>query len=63
MTAETYILPSFRANMKKRGYPHAHMLMTFKNAGPDLSYQIDEWVWAQLPSEDLADGALRESKY
>lgn len=45
---------------QKRGYPHAHVLMTFKNAGPDALNEIDKWVWAQLPSEDIAGGKLRE---
>ena len=45
---------------QKRGYPHAHILITFKNAGPDALNEIDQWVWAQLPSENIADGKLRE---
>lgn len=45
---------------QKRGYPHAHILITFQNAGPDALNQMDEWVWAQLPSADIANGLLRE---
>ena len=36
------------------------ILITFKNAGPDALNEIDQWVWAQLPSENIADGKLRE---
>lgn len=45
---------------QKRGFPHAHILMTFKNAGPDALHEIDKWVWVQLPREDIAGGKLRE---
>ena len=45
---------------QKRGYPHAHILMTFKNAGPDALNEMDKWVWAQLPDENIAGGKLRE---
>lgn len=45
---------------QKRGYTHAHCLMTFKNAGPDALNEIDKWVWAQLPSETIAEGRHRE---
>ena len=34
--------------------------MKFKNAGPDALDEVDKWVWAQLPSEDIAGGKLRE---
>ena len=35
-----------RIEFQKRGYPHAHLLITFKNAGPDALNEIDKWVWA-----------------
>ena len=49
-----------RIEFQKRGYPHAHLLITFKNAGPDALNEIDKWVWAQLPCESIAGGKLRE---
>ena len=45
---------------QKRGFPHAHVIVKFKNAGPDLLNQMDSWVWAQLPDASIAGGKLRE---
>lgn len=44
---------------QKRGFPHAHIVMKFEGDGPDQSGQMDSWVWAQLPDESIANGALR----
>ena len=43
----------------KRGLPHCHIVIKFKGSGPDTLNEIDKWVWAQLPSEDIAGGLLR----
>lgn len=45
---------------QKRGLPHAHVIIEFKNAGPDLLNQMDSWVWAQIPDATIAGGKLRE---
>ena len=45
---------------QKRGLPHSHIVIKFKGDGPDRLNQIDSWVWAQLPSESIANGRLRE---
>lgn len=43
---------------QERGLPHAHVCVRFKNDGPDN--ELDKWVWAQLPSKNIAGGLLRE---
>lgn len=43
-----------------RGLPHSHIVVKFKGDGPDTLNEMDKWVWAQLPSEDIAGGVLRE---
>lgn len=45
---------------QKRGLPHSHIVIKFKGSGPDTLNEIDKWVWAQLLSEDIAGGLLRE---
>ena len=45
---------------QKRGLPQAHVIVKFKNAGPDILNQMDSWVWAQLPDASIAGGELRE---
>lgn len=46
---------------QKRGLPHAHVCIKFKGNGPNTPQLIDSWIWAQLPSETIAQGALREN--
>lgn len=43
---------------QKRGLLHAHICVRFQIDGPDN--ELDEWVWPQLPSPDIAGGLLRE---
>ena len=43
---------------QKRGLPHAHVIVKYKNAGPDILNQMDSWVWAQLLDESIAGGRL-----
>ena len=45
---------------EKRGLPHAHIVVKFKNDSPDRTNDIDSWVWAQLPDASIANGVLRE---
>ena len=44
---------------QKRGLPHAHVIVKFKNAGPDVLNQMDSWVWAQLPDKSIAGDCER----
>ena len=45
---------------QKRGLPHAHVIIKFKNAGPDVLNQMDSRAWARLPNASIAKGKLRE---
>ena len=45
---------------QKRGLSPAHVIVKFKNAGPDVLNQMDSWVSAQLPDASIAGGKLRE---
>ena len=45
---------------QKRGLPHAHIIVKFKNNGPDRMNDIDSWVWTQLPDASIANGVVRE---
>ena len=44
---------------QKRGLPHVHLVVAFES-GPKTPQEMESWVWAQLPSENLAEGRLRE---
>lgn len=50
----------FCVEFQKRGLPHAHICIKMRGNGPSTPDLIDSWVWAQLPSEDIAGGSLRE---
>ena len=41
---------------EKRGYPHAHLVYTFKSEGPQHLNEMDKWVWARIPDESIANG-------
>ncbi len=45
---------------QKRGFPHAHIVVTFQGAGPQRLNQLDKWVWARIPDKSIANGELRE---
>lgn len=49
----------FTIEYQQRGYPHCHCICRFKN--DDAFTNMDSWVWAQLPSPDIAGGRLREA--
>ena len=44
----------------ERGLPHSHTVVKFEGDGPDTLNEIDSWMWARLPSEDIAGGLPRE---
>ena len=48
---------------QKRGYPHAHLVYTFKSEGPQHLNEMDKWVWARIPDESIANGLLREKSF
>ena len=45
---------------QKRGYPHAHLVYSFKSKGPQHLNDMDKWVWARIPDDSIANGLLRE---
>ena len=45
---------------QQRGYPHAHLVYTFKSEGPQHLNEMDKRVWARIPDESIANGLLRE---
>ena len=49
----------FTIEYQSRGYPHCHAICRFRN--DDAFTNMDSWVWAQLPSPDIAGGRLREA--
>ena len=44
---------------QKRCYPHAHLVYTFTSQGPQHMNEMDKWVWARIPDENIANGLLR----
>ena len=44
---------------QKRCYPHAHLVYTFTSQGPQRMNEMDKWVWARIPDENIANGLLR----
>ena len=55
-----YLAHLWVVEFQERGYPHAHLLYTFLNAGPDQLNDINKWVWARIPDASFANGLLRE---
>lgn len=59
------VFPPYLAHLgviefQKRGFPHAHLVYTFKSEGPQVLNEIDKWVWARIPDKSVANGLLRE---
>ncbi|CAM9746325.1 unnamed protein product [Phaeothamnion confervicola] len=44
---------------QKRGLPHAHIVVKFVGDGPEATHQIDDFIWAQIPSRQ--HGSLRDT--
>ena len=51
--------PIWELLSSKRGYPHAHLVYTFKSEGPQHMDEMDKWVRARIPDESIANGLLR----
>lgn len=49
----------YTIEFQQRGFPHCHLVCRFNN--DDAFTNMDSWVWAQLPSPDIANGRLREA--